>query len=97
MNNSWRETRRWESNEILKDVSNHDGIDIVNHPPHYNLGKIEVFDVLDDWSEAGMISYCVSNVIKYCARYRHKADPLQDLLKAKWYLEKEIAKYADEG
>lgn len=65
-------------------------VDLVNHPPHYNAGRIEVFDALQDWSEAGMIGYAVSNVIKYCARYRLKGKPLEDLKKARWYLDKEI-------
>lgn len=68
-------------------------VDSVNHPEHYTQGKIEVFDALDDWSEAGMISYCISNVIKYLTRYQLKGNPLQDLKKARWYLNREIEKY----
>ena len=71
--------------------------DEVNHPEHYTKGKIEVFDALDDWSEAGMIGYCVSNVIKYLTRYRSKGNPLQDLKKARWYLDREIEKYEQKG
>lgn len=64
--------------------------DAVNHPSHYTFGSIEVIDVLDDWK----LSYNRSCVIKYVARAGRK-DPnkeLEDLRKAQWYLNREIAK-----
>ena len=60
----------------------------VNHPSHYNQGKIEVIDAIEDWD----LNFCEGNVIKYAARHRHKSEPLEDLKKAKWYLDRLISK-----
>lgn len=54
----------------------------VDHPKHYNSGKFEVIDVIDDWK----LDFCEGNVIKYMARSKHKGARLQDLEKALWYL-----------
>ena len=58
----------------------------VNHPSHYNQGKIEVIDAIEDWN----LNFCEGNVIKYVARHRYKNEPLEDLKKAKWYLDRLI-------
>ena len=55
----------------------------VNHPKHYNTGKVEVIDAIESWE----MGFCDGNVIKYVARHRFKGRPLEDLKKAKWYLE----------
>tara|TARA_Y100000310_G_scaffold304081_1_gene342926 strand:- start:139 stop:354 length:216 start_codon:yes stop_codon:yes gene_type:complete len=65
----------------------------VNHPLHYNHGAIEVIDAIEDWD----LNFCEGNVIKYVARHRHKGEPLEDLKKAKWYLERLIARIEDES
>ena len=57
----------------------------INHPNHYNFGKIEVIDFLKDQKIAK--DFCVGNVIKYVSRYKHKEKPIEDLKKARWYLE----------
>ena len=67
--------------------------EMVNHPPHYNTGKIEVIDAIEDWG----LNFCEGNVIKYVARHRHKDVPVEDLNKAKWYLERLIKKIEDEN
>lgn len=59
----------------------------VNHPAHYNQGKFEVIDVIDDWN----LNFALGNVVKYVARAPYKGKSLEDLEKAKWYLEYEIA------
>ena len=59
----------------------------VDHPPHYNAGKFEVIDVIEDWD----LGFCLGNTIKYIARAGHKGAPLEDLKKARWYLERAIA------
>jgi hypothetical protein len=58
----------------------------VSHPPHYTFGKYEVIDVIEDWG----LDFHLGNVIKYVARAGRKGDPKEDLLKAKWYLERAI-------
>ena len=58
----------------------------VNHPPHYNQGNIEVIDAIEDWG----LDFNAGNVVKYVSRHQHKAEPLEDLLKARWYLDRII-------
>ncbi len=65
--------------------------EMVNHPAHYNQGKIEVIDAIEDWD----LNFNEGNVVKYVARHRHKINPLEDLKKAKWYLDRIIRKYED--
>ena len=60
--------------------------DMVNHPPHYKTGGIEVIDFI----EAKNLSYHLGNVIKYIARADHKGNKKDDLLKAQWYLTRAI-------
>lgn len=60
--------------------------DLVNHPSHYNHGKFEVYEVIKDWR----LNYNLGNVVLYIGRHRHKGNALQDLKKARWYLDQEI-------
>jgi len=61
--------------------------DTVNHPPHYRAGGIETIDFI----EAKDLNYRLGNVVKYVSRAGKKAsDPIEDLKKAAWYLEREI-------
>jgi len=62
--------------------------DLVNHPSHYNVGKIEVIEAIEDWK----LNYHRGQVIKYVARAGHKSaeHEVQDLEKALWYLTREI-------
>lgn len=62
--------------------------DTVKHPAHYTGGKIEVWDFIIDQN----LTYCRGNVVKYVARAGKKdhAKELEDLQKAKAYLDKEI-------
>ena len=64
--------------------------DPINKPRHYNQGGIEVFDFI----KSNNFNYAQGNVVKYVSRYRHKGTPVQDLLKAKWYLNKLIEETA---
>lgn len=62
--------------------------DPVNHPSHYTDGKIEVIDFIEDKN----LGFHLGNAVKYIAR-AGKKDPektVQDLEKAKWYLERKI-------
>lgn len=66
--------------------------DPVNHPSHYTQGDIECIDAIEAACTglSGDEGYCVGQVIKYIWRWKHK-NGLQDLEKAKWYLERLIA------
>lgn len=62
--------------------------DEIRHPSHYCFGKYEPVKVIQDWK----LSFCLGNVVKYLARAGRKEgnSKLQDLLKAKQYIEFEI-------
>ena len=60
--------------------------DPINKPKHYNQGGVEVYDFI----KSNKFGYAQGNVIKYVSRYRYKGTPIQDLLKARWYLNKLI-------
>lgn len=51
---------------------------VVDHPSHYNRGKIEVIDFIEDQG----LSFHLGNVIKYIARAGSKGDKLEDLKKS---------------
>ena len=58
----------------------------INHPSHYNQGKYEAIEVIEDWK----LGFNLGNTVKYISRSGHKADAVQDLEKALWYLGREI-------
>ena len=60
----------------------------VNHPTHYNQGKFEVIDVINDWE----LNFNLGNVIKYIARAKYKNNFKEDLEKAQFYLNYELSK-----
>ena len=62
----------------------------VNHPDHYQGGKYEVIDIIEDFD----LSFSLGNAIKYILRAGHKDPQLkkEDLRKAIWYLERELKK-----
>ena len=63
-------------------------MDQINHPSHYNQGKIEVIEFIEDQK----LSYHLGNSIKYICR-AGKKDPskeIEDLKKAAWYLNRKI-------
>lgn len=58
----------------------------VDHPEHYQSGKIEVIDVI----EAFKLGFRLGNVVKYVLRAGKKGNRIEDLKKAAWYLNREI-------
>ena len=67
--------------------------DMVNHPPHYQSENgIEVIDVIEAFTAdlKGGEATNTGNVIKYMLRWPHKEKPLEDLKKARWYLNRLI-------
>lgn len=57
----------------------------VNHPEHYNKG-IEAIDIIESWG----LNFSLGNAIKYIIRAPYKGNQVEDLKKAKWYIEREI-------
>jgi hypothetical protein len=67
----------------------------VNHPPHYHAesGR-EVIEIIEAWG----LNFSRGNALKYLARAGRKdpAREIEDLLKAQWYIEREIARLRGE-
>jgi DNA-binding transcriptional MerR regulator len=74
--------------------------DDVQNPKHYTDSKIEVIDYIEDKN----LGFCLGNVIKYVSRAgkKHSADKsdtekmIQDLKKARWYLDRRIKEVEQE-
>lgn len=72
--------------------------EVVNHPSHYNVGKIECINYIEDLGYG--IGFCAGNAIKYIARHEHKGatteKKIEDLAKAKWCVDRLIEYYKQE-
>jgi hypothetical protein len=62
--------------------------DPVNNPKHYttHLSGIECIQIVEH------MGFCLGNAIKYIWRADLKGDAIEDLRKARWYLDREIQK-----
>jgi len=63
----------------------------VNHPAHYGGGDnpYEAIKVIENWD----LGFCLGNTVKYISRAGKKGDnALEDLKKARWYLDRFITK-----
>ena len=65
-------------------------VDMVNSPPHYNQTGIECIQAISAATDMGFKYYLQGNIMKYLWRFDYKDKPLEDLQKAKWYLDKLI-------
>ena len=71
--------------------------DMVNQPPHYNnSSEIEAIDAIKAATGDGFEYHLQGTVLKYVWRYRYKGKPLEDLKKARWYLDRLIEEYTTE-
>lgn len=62
--------------------------DVVNHPPHYTShpSGIECIQITEH------MGFNLGNAVKYVWRADLKNDAIEDLKKAVWYIQREIAK-----
>lgn len=60
--------------------------DTVNHPKHYTMhpSGVEVITITES------MNFCLGNAIKYIMRADYKGNRLEDLQKARWYIDREI-------
>lgn len=63
----------------------------VHHPSHYNWFGIECIDVAEHFG------FNSGNAIKYIWRAEYKDDPIEDLQKALWYIQREIERLSTDG
>lgn len=68
--------------------------DMVNHPPHYNQGRVECIDAIEaaTCELKGIEAHCTGTAIKYLWRWKKKGGT-EDLKKAKWYIDRILAGY----
>ena len=69
-------------------LSKKDDKDVINWPKHYNTGKIQPIDAIEDWD----LDFRLANAVKYIARHKHKGTAKKDLEKAVWYIQRYIDK-----
>ena len=75
--------------------------DPINHPEHYTFGSIEVMDAIESWK----LNFARGCIVKYTARAgrmgrdvpERKRIEVEDLKKARWYLDREIERLEREG
>lgn len=67
-------------------------VDVVNSPPHYKAGGIEAIEGIEaSMGPEAYAGYLKGNIMKYMWRYERKGKPIEDLKKARWYLDRLIA------
>ena len=67
--------------------------DLINHPSHYTNGDIECIDAIESAVSTNPNPSeipCQANILKYIWRYYSKDQPLKDLQKCRWYLNRLI-------
>ena len=74
--------------------------DMVNSPSHYTNGSIECIDAMKSMTHGAIVSafvsYCWLASFKFLWRWHYKGKPIQDLEKARWYINKMIEKLKEE-
>ena len=81
-----------EPGESFNSCRARNGFDMVNHPSHYKAKNgMEVIDVIEAFTAnlEGYEATHTGNVIKYICRWKEK-NGLEDLRKARWYLNRLI-------
>lgn len=62
--------------------------DPVSRPAHYTRSRIETIDAIEAWG----LDFHLGNVVKYISRAGHKGSAIEDLKKARWYLDRAITR-----
>lgn len=84
------EDDRWIKEQVERDKTEQGGVALlhnaVDHPKHYcsHPSGLECIEV------AQHLNFCLGNAFKYLFRRERKNSCLEDLEKAKWYIQKEI-------
>ena len=68
--------------------------EMVSHPAHYDVGDktYEPYKVIAAWD----LNFNIGNAVEYLSRYKKKWNPIEDLLKAKQYIDFEIERLLSE-
>lgn len=88
-NDAWLDIDEWTGQE---------NSDRVNSPSHYTSGKTEVIDIIEDAvkdAPSVIFGMLQGQVLKYVLRVWLKDNPLEDMKKARWYLDRLISHYSE--
>lgn len=75
-----------DKNDVKTDTKTTEDETIESLSSHYHQGNVEPIDLIESMD----LNFNLGNVIKYVARCNYKGQKKEDLLKAKWYLEREL-------
>ena len=70
-----------------------DIMNMVSHPEHYNMGKVEVIDIIEGLIkdiDDPSVGFNVGQCLKYILRCPYKENMYRDLKKTEWYLQRAI-------
>lgn len=81
------------ANKAIESINSINDSDKIN-PSHYKRNGVEAIDIIKLFLGDRVIDYCFGNILKYSFRYREK-NGLEDLKKAKWYLDYIIKFYEE--
>ena len=86
------------THKIVIETDNDQLISDTINPDHYKQGEIECIDALKAATvfKVGIEAVCVANIIKYLWRYEFKGG-IDDIYKARWYLNKLIEEVKKDG
>jgi hypothetical protein len=83
----YKEIRDALNAEVVSD----EVVDVVNSPSHYKSGGIEAIEGIEaSMGPEAYAGYLKGNIMKYMWRYERKGKPIEDLKKARWYLDRLI-------
>lgn len=75
--------------DVIRDCTMKYMDDKINHPKHYCEGrKYEPIDIIEDWG----LGMHAGNAVKYISRAGRKGDAIEDLEKARWYVDRYVQK-----
>lgn len=81
----------------MTDLANPTDISI-NHPAHYTRGRVECIEAMRAASTPEQFQgHLRLTALKYLWRYDQKGAPLEDLKKARWYLDRLIGELSSDG
>jgi len=87
----------WDAAYVKFALSEDTVHDPVDRPEHYNTGNIECIDAMRAASRNAELEpfqgYLWLNAFKYLWRWPYKSKPIEDLRKARWYIDRLIREY----
>jgi len=81
---------RYYDNRDPKGVPYAPDPDPVNRPQHYRVGEVECIDYIQQQLGTGVRDYLRGQIYKYMHRHQYKGAEVEDLKKARWYIDKLI-------